>query len=544
MKKTLIILIFTCIPYLLYSQVTIKVDTSISYQTFSGWETATFITSDCDSNQYVLRDAILPVLIDSVGISRIRLEVRSGVENNIDNFKKFYENDCPSGTDTNYLKWRESRYATVNDNSDTSINFNGFFFTDLDFRIEKVVLPLKKLLEERGQSLYINLCYVAFTGQIKNGIYIHNNPDEYAEFVLVTYLHIYNKYGFVPDAWELVLEPDNVSQWNGNLLGQAIVKTAERLKKYNFLPRFIGPSNTNMTTAIKYFDDMVKVPGAIDYLEEICYHRYSGVSQQSLIELAKRGKQYSKKTSMLEWWFDNAKYNILHEDITIGNASSFQQATISGFFDIDKTDLKNPKIKLKDITQYNRIYYTLIMPNAQRKEAITSNLIASGLAFVNSNNTFGLIVKADNDTVINIEGLPDGKYNVITTNSNEKYKFHNQIEVKNNLINNIKVKKGLFALNQIVDINSVSDLSKSISISPNPASDYIEINVGAGSKPALMVEFEIFNIFGEKTTLSDLSPALSEGEGERKIDISNLPAGVYFIKIGDKLAKFVKMYNK
>ncbi len=36
-----------------------------------------------------------------------------------------------------------------------------------------------------------------------------------------------------------------------------------------------------------------------------------------------------------------------------------------------------------------------------------------------------------------------------------------------------------------------------------------------------------------------LSPALSKGEGER-IDISLLPEGVYFVKIGNSFVKFVK----
>jgi hypothetical protein len=54
---------------------------------------------------------------------------------------------------------------------------------------------------------------------------------------------------------------------------------------------------------------------------------------------------------------------------------------------------------------------------------------------------------------------------------------------------------------------------------------------------------EIFNIFGENTTPPNLSglPPLLVKEGIIKIDISKLPVGVYFIKIGDKIEKFIKM---
>ena len=49
---------------------------------------------------------------------------------------------------------------------------------------------------------------------------------------------------------------------------------------------------------------------------------------------------------------------------------------------------------------------------------------------------------------------------------------------------------------------------------------------------------QIFDVLGIE--IKDLTPALSKGEGVR-IDVSKLPAGVYFIKIGDKVEKFVKM---
>jgi hypothetical protein len=91
--------------------------------------------------------------------------------------------------------------------------------------------------------------------------------------------------------------------------------------------------------------------------------------------------------------------------------------------------------------------------------------------------------------------------------------------------------------------NVNEQLNTNFGISPNPASDYIEINVGAHCNVPLQEGIEIFNIFGENTTPPNLSglPPLLAKEGIIKIDISNLPVGVYFIKIGDKFEKFVKM---
>src|SRR5512133_3290226 len=124
------ILMFLPVIYCGKSQVNVRIDTTVCFQTFSGWVSASFLTSECDTNYALLRDAVLPVLIDSVGITRFRLEVRSGSENSVDNYRYYLDANCPSGNDSNYLKWRASRYATVNDNNDTSINFDGFHFTE------------------------------------------------------------------------------------------------------------------------------------------------------------------------------------------------------------------------------------------------------------------------------------------------------------------------------------------------------------------------------------------------------------------------------
>ena len=77
-------------------------------------------------------------------------------------------------------------------------------------------------------------------------------------------------------------------------------------------------------------------------------------------------------------------------------------------------------------------------------------------------------------------------------------------------------------------------------IFPNPTSDFITITLSnKGLQPfATTDKVQIFDILGIE--IKDLTPALSKGEGVR-IDVSKLPAGVYFIRIGDKVEKFVKM---
>ncbi|MBI4674397.1 MAG: hypothetical protein HY741_22360 [Chloroflexi bacterium] len=45
-------------------------------------------------------------------------------------------------------------------------------------------LPMRQKLQARGESLFLNVCYVAFTS---NPYMQYTNAEEYAEFVLATY---------------------------------------------------------------------------------------------------------------------------------------------------------------------------------------------------------------------------------------------------------------------------------------------------------------------------------------------------------------------
>ncbi len=81
----------------------------------------------------------------------------------------------------------------------------------------------------------------------------------------------------------------------------------------------------------------------------------------------------------------------------------------------------------------------------------------------------------------------------------------------------------------------------SIIISPNPAGDFINLRNVIPANAGISIE--IFNIFGERTTpsnLTGLTPLLAK-EGIIKIDISNLAPGVYFVRVGDRFEKFVKL---
>ena len=74
-----------------------------------------------------------------------------------------------------------------------------------------------------------------------------------------------------------------------------------------------------------------------------------------------------------------------------------------------------------------------------------------------------------------------------------------------------------------------------LSISPNPARDYIDINFEKCWTSE--EEIEIYNILGEKVASESIHPPA----GSHRMNISNLPAGLYYIRIGNYSDKFLVM---
>ena len=80
------------------------------------------------------------------------------------------------------------------------------------------------------------------------------------------------------------------------------------------------------------------------------------------------------------------------------------------------------------------------------------------------------------------------------------------------------------------------DLPSGLNIYPNPADGFIEINLN-NEASLIASEVQIFNMLGIEMMTVGTGLDLST----QRIDISNLPSGVYYIKIGDRVEKFVKM---
>ena len=82
-----------------------------------------------------------------------------------------------------------------------------------------------------------------------------------------------------------------------------------------------------------------------------------------------------------------------------------------------------------------------------------------------------------------------------------------------------------------------NDFNNEFSIYPNPATDYIEISQPSeNSKLSEGLQIKIYDVFGES-----LISVAQTSSSVQKIDVSALPAGIYFVRVGEIIQKFIKL---
>ena len=75
-----------------------------------------------------------------------------------------------------------------------------------------------------------------------------------------------------------------------------------------------------------------------------------------------------------------------------------------------------------------------------------------------------------------------------------------------------------------------------LKVYPNPAGDYITIQTSEVSETSEVYKVQIFDMLGIEVLSELIHPITSS----HRMNVESLPAGVYYIKIGDKVEKFMK----
>ncbi len=125
-----------------------------------------------------------------------------------------------------------------------------------------------------------------------------------------------------------------------------------------------------------------------------------------------------------------------------------------------------------------------------------------------------------------INGFNDGAFEIsITPETNEIFLSTNYSIYKTDL--NTDVKETADNLPNLFLLN----------VFPNPAKDFIDIQTSKVLETSEVSKVQIFDMLG----IEMFSVVMGLDLSTQRINISHLPAGVYYIRIGDKVEKFVKM---
>lgn len=406
-------------PLPVRAQSTITIDPGRKHQTITGWEATAWLGQWGKASRYRdYRDELIDKAVNELGLTRLRVSVRSGFERPEDDFALFQSGKIDART------WGGRRYKPVNDNDDPHVaDPKGFHWGELDLAIEAIVLPMRKRLAANGERLYLNLLYIDFAASpFEHG----HHPEEYAEFMSVAFRHVKGKYGFVPDSIEVKLEPDKrADNWTPAHMANAIVAAGDRLAKEKFRPAFIAPSTWRAGAIIHWLRKMIKAnPRVTEYLSEICYHRYGNPTEQFLPGILAAARAHGLKTSMGEWLKPDyviLPYQALHNDLTQCNVSSWQQYTLGrpggkdgqGYFTGDGTD--PDKVELTPSARFLQQYFRYIRPGAVRIGAACGDPILQAVAFINKGGGYVVVVNAAAAATFRLRGLPAGRYSLVYT---------------------------------------------------------------------------------------------------------------------------------
>ena len=413
--------------------IAISIQPNQEFQTMSGWEVTLRLWETnkkedrYDDSWESHSDEIFGRLVNELGINRVRLEIKSGVENPVDYWQQFEDGKI------GYLEYKKHYYHKINDNDDPqTFDPLGFQFSMLDFQVEKMLLPIKKLVEANGEKLFVNFCYVDFKGNGPQGSLSHAlDSEEYAELIEAAFSRLDTKYGITPDALEIILEPDNSVDWRGEQIGHGLVASAARLDRAGYDPEYIAPSTAHPSRAPEYLDAIMSVPGARQELTTLAYHRYGATPDFiALPPIRSRAEEYGLQTAMLEHLGSDAIQ--LHADLTETNISAWQQYGIAvriredhvlryGYFYGLKEDKNGDQyIVLSESGQNLKHYFKYIRRGAVRVGAKSSGSDHRVVAFRNMDDSHVVVVHSLREAVLSIQDLPAGSYGVFLTTSGKK----------------------------------------------------------------------------------------------------------------------------
>jgi len=364
---------------------------------------------------------VLDELVNACGINRVRLEVRSGLENPVDYWALWMSGDIE------FSELKRHQYETLNDNDDPGkLNLAGFQTAFFDDEVELIVLPMKERLNARGEDLYLTVNLVDFStnkGLLEGDLALALDPEEYAEFIGFYFVRLRDKYGLIPDALEDTLEPENTDHWGGKQIGMAINAVTAHLHELGFDPAIIAPSVRDSSNAVRYYEEARRVLKDPSQISVLGYHKYDGEKLEVLRRIAETARRDGIETAMLE--LTRGGIDSLFNDLLIAQATAWQKYGIvreivpgvkstSDSFMLDAVlDGTNAKITPSKRGRLLCPVFSAFRQGAVRIGTQDHGEWLRSVAVRNRDGKVAIAIRTTNAGSFDLSGLPGGTYNVV-----------------------------------------------------------------------------------------------------------------------------------
>ena len=275
-------------------EVHVQVDTQVAHQEIQGWGIPLFF-EERDRMGASLQLKLIELFTRDMGCNGYRWEI-------------------------NRRDWED--YANDNDDPDT-INWEAFDPATCDERALGLVLPMKKIVEARGEKLWLysssSFFYESESGTIPG--WMLQSPAETSEWLVAHLLYVKQKYGITIDHVCVANEPDNHNRWDAWYVGNAVKELGPRLKRAGLATTIMFPEHAAVNGALDYIRRWQDDPGVMDYVSCFGYHLYFDTSYDNAgrREIARIARKLGKTVAQTE--FMGADFGILYEDLVNGGVS-------------------------------------------------------------------------------------------------------------------------------------------------------------------------------------------------------------------------------
>jgi len=262
--------------------------------------------------------------------------------------------------------------------------------------------------------------------------------------------------------------------------------------------------------------------------------------------------KFSLKDSISEYQLQTVKSVDFSDDnfLVLTYSEKRNDYLYNGFLPLKPTDSPD-KIIIEDPTVLYISFNVIEKNGSYSKTDDYSFEEGHGVCDYAFKNGFIIIYQDIGDKYINIVSTSGGPYGYIEyTKATKIYSFKDSTYPRIHLRTLPNSNSFAVSIRDTIilfgdPINGIDENSKNLGLilSPNPATDFLEISLSQpseGWQPSEGYHIAIYNVFGTKIP-PRLTSSATPQEGNLRLDVSGLSPGVYFVKVGEKVGKFVKM---